>query len=344
MRHFLVLLAAFALLAAVPVGAAARPGPAGARSVDPAIAYWTEARIAHAIPRDFVRLANGKFVPAAKGGPGGGGGGGGAKPVTGASWTGGSTIVKQSGRVLFHLRSGDYICSASVVDDADDPTYSVIVTAGHCVYDEENHEFATMWVYYPSFDTSPTYTCAQATYGCWAARALFAHSGFTSQSGFTATATLYDFGFAVVRAGGNGGSVSPQLDALGSYSVNPTLTSSPGIGYAFGYPAGGQYAPGIDLTYCKGSIGTDPYNANRTWKIGCDMTGGSSGGPWLYGTSDPGSAGRSEGTVFSVNSYTYSGVKAMHGPKFNANTQAVLDAALAAAPDDNGLDTHIVGP
>ena len=270
MRRLLVLLAAVALLAASPVSVAARPGPTSARGVDPVIAYWTNERIRNAIPRDFVRQSNGRFVPAAK--PGGGGGGG--KAVGGASWAGGDTIVKQSGRVLFHLRSGDYICSASVVDDGGDAAYSVIVTAGHCVYDEDNHEFATMWLYIPSFDTAPTYTCASATYGCWVARELFVHNGFASETGFTSTSTVYDFGFAVVSSGGKGGGVNPQLDTLGSYAVNTSLSSSPGTGYAFGYPAGGTYAPGNDLTYCKGSIGTDPFNANRTWKVACDMTGG----------------------------------------------------------------------
>jgi hypothetical protein len=340
MRRLPALLVALALLACLPAATAARPAAGGARTVDPAIAYWTAERIRHAVPRDFVRTPDGGFTPAAK--PGGGGGGGGSKSVTGASWTGGGPIVKQSGRVLFHLAGGDWICSASVVDDGGDASYSVILTAGHCAYDEATHQFATNWVYYPSFDTSPTYDCANATYGCWAAQALFVHTGFASESGFTATATLYDFAFAVVGTGGNPG-VNPQLDALGSYAINTSLTRAPsGGGYAFGYPAAGKYSPGIDLTYCKGSISTDPYNLGRTWKIGCDMTGGSSGGPWLYGTSNPGSPS-SEGTLFSLNSYTYSGVRAMHGPKFNANTNAVLQAALAATPAaDGAIDTTVV--
>ena len=39
--------------------------------------------------------------------------------VTGASWTGGGKMLTTTGRVLFHLSSGDYICSGSVVDDGD---------------------------------------------------------------------------------------------------------------------------------------------------------------------------------------------------------------------------------
>ena len=320
MRRFIVLLAAFVLLAALPVSAAARPGPTSARGVDPAIAYWTAARIAHAIPRDFIRNSNGKFIPMAR--PGGGGG------VAGKSWPNGGTIVEQSGRVLFTLGGVDYICSASVVDDGNDANYSVIVTAAHCAYDEVANVFATNWVYYPSFDTSPTYSCGQATYGCWSAKELVVHHGFADRPGFDDIAVQYDWAFAIVGAGGKSGQ-NPQLDSHGSYEL--AVSTTPTTGYAFGYPAAGKYH-GLDLTYCQGAIGTDPYNDDNNWKIVCDMTGGSSGGPWLQDTSAPQTLA-TEGRVFSVNSYGYSGVKAMHGPKFNANTTTSYNRALSDSPN-----------
>ena len=333
MRRIFVVLAALALLATFPASVAARPEPTGARGVDPAIAYWTKERIESAIPRDFVRTLSDTFVPAAKpGGPGGGGGGG--KAVTGASWTAGGAVLDQSGRVLFTLSGVNYICSASVVDDSK-ASYSVVVTAGHCVYDEVADVFATNWVYMPRFDTAPTYDCAANPNGCWAARALVIHHGFADQESFNGTTVQFDWGFAVVSTGGPPGQAD-QLDArYGSYALDAGSFPAPNPGYAFGYPAGGKYSPGLDLVYCKGAIGSDPFNGNLNWKIGCDMTGGSSGGPWLKDTSNPGTT---EGQVFSVNSYTYSGVKAMHGPKFNANTSASYNAAKNANPDDSGID------
>ena len=45
------------------------------------------------------------------------------------------------------------------------------------------------------------------------------------------------------------------------------------------------------------------------------------------------------GTVNSVTSYGYSGVKAMFGPKFNANTQSTYNAALTGTP----TATNVVG-
>ena len=95
--------------------------------------------------------------------------------------------------------------------------------------------------------------------------------------------------------------------------------------YAFGYPAAGKYK-GNKLTYCAGNIIQDVYNANKTWGLACDMTGGSSGGGWFKDFNE----GTGVGSLGSLNSYGYSGIKNMYGPKFNANTQDVYNAADGA--------------
>ncbi len=66
----------------------------------------------------------------------------------------------------------------------------------------------------------------------------------------------------------------------------------------------------------------------------CDMTGGSSGGPWLLNASSGYGA-----KLRSLNSYGYSGVKNMYGPIFNAQTTATFNAANAAT-----TGTIAVGP
>ncbi len=108
----------------------------------------------------------------------------------------------------------------------------------------------------------------------------------------------------------------------------PKSFTAPKVGdqtYNFGYPAAGKYH-GYDLTYCADQIFNDPQNANLTFGVDCDMTGGSSGGPWLGGFN----TGTGAGTVDSVNSYGYGGVKKEYGPKFNAQTSATFNAALTA--------------
>ncbi len=109
--------------------------------------------------------------------------------------------------------------------------------------------------------------------------------------------------------------------SVGSYPIAyPAISTGQGV-HAFGYPAAGRYK-GKDLTYCAGNTFNDPNNSNLTWGIACNMTGGSSGGPWIGGFTQAGG-----GTLTSLNSYGYSGLSNMYGPKFNANTQAVYNRA-----------------
>jgi hypothetical protein len=105
--------------------------------------------------------------------------------------------------------------------------------------------------------------------------------------------------------------------------------TAPAVGsqtFNFGYPAAGKYH-GYDLTYCSDQIFNDPLNQNLTFGVDCDMTGGSSGGPWLGNFNSSTGAG----TVDSVNSYGYGGQKKEYGPKFNANTSATFNASLNAS-------------
>jgi hypothetical protein len=224
------------------------------------------------------------------------------------------------------MDGGDWVCSASAVTDSR-AGFSLVLTAGHCAYDEVNEAFATNWTYIPSFDTAPTFTCAQTTYGCWttAAGGLVVHNGYASAGGFNTQATVHDFAIAFVGPGGKNGTT--QLDSLGTYGIAYPAISTGGTVHAFGYPAAGRYH-GKDLTYCTGPTFNDPYNNNLTWGIKCNMTGGSSGGPWIAGFTN------AAGTLASLNSYGYSGLSNMYGPKFNSNTQAVYNTANSATAND----------
>lgn len=323
--------------AAVPAGAdrdAAQERTEHARI----LAYWTPERMRAAIPRDFVRHPDGTFrlEPTPMLDP---------ASSSGKSWTTtdgkGGVVQARTGKVYFVMGRTGYVCSGSVADDGGAGTNSLVLTAGHCLYDGKKYSrtnelagFATNWLFIPDFDSLPnlnTTNCALADtkYGCWTAKALVVHRGFASQRNFTSTATRYDFGFAVVGAGGKS---SGALDVAvgGSYAVDTDpLDNSPKVTdvlSAFGYPAGSPYG-GKDLVYCSGPITTDANNADATWGMPCDMTGGSSGGPWLAGVDSTGAGG----TLSSLNSYGYSGVKYMYGPMFNKDTKAVYDAALLRA-------------
>ncbi len=282
------------------------------------VAHWTAARMAAATPRDFVYEPGRGFQP--KGKPGGGGGG----TTTGASWNSGGAIKERAGKVYFEMGGSGYVCSGAVASDARSG-YSLVLTAGHCAYDETAGAFATNWLFIPDFDQLPTFTCSQTQYGCWTAQALVVHSGYATAGSFNTQATVHDFAFAVVGPGGHDGTT--QLDTtVGAFNVAVPGFTAPGqSAYAFGYPAAGRYK-GKDLVYCNGSIFEDPYNDELTWGLPCNMTGGSSGGPWLSNFS----TGTGSGSLSSLNSYGYSGVTAMHGPKFTSKTTNVYNAANTA--------------
>ena len=317
-RSSLALLAALVLVVvpavAGPAGAAGR----GQSERDRILAYWTTERLHSAVPRDFVKTDHG-FAPKAR--PGGGGSG----AITGASWIKGGAILKASGKVYFSMDGGNWVCSGSVVSD-NRTGASIVLTAGHCAYDEtadgNPNGFATNWVFIPEYDTNPTLAnCNNTTHGCWTASALVVHQGYATAGGFNDQATVHDFAFAVVGPGGKSG--TSQLDStVGSF---PILFSGDVSGqklYSFGYPAAGKYH-GNDLVYCAGNVFTDDLNNDDTWGMACGMTGGSSGGPWLSGFNE----GTGSGTLRSLNSYGYSGIKNMYGPKFNDNTGDVFNAA-----------------
>lgn len=315
MRTRLPAIVAMALLVGltVPTVTGARPAQSAAQAEHARIlAYWTPERVASAQPREFVRTEVGfAQAPIPRARPGGGGGG------TGASWTGNGTIELRSGRVLFAMGGSNWICSGSVVNGGAGGSSATVLTAGHCVYDGADG-WATNWLFIPDFDDAPTYACADTAFGCWTATRLGANADFVSGGGFGNDTVHVDYGFALVGPGGKAGDV--DLDSVGgTYELKTTETSLSDTQWAFGYPAAKKYK-GKDLVYCTGSLIADPYGAD-TWGMACNQTGGSSGGPWLHGTTDPATP---TGTVSSNNSYGYSNLSYMFGPKFNTETSTVV--------------------
>jgi hypothetical protein len=228
------------------------------------------------------------------------------------------------GRVFFALRASLYSCSASVVTDGR-TGYSLVLTAAHCVIDKGR--FATMWTFIPEYDSDPVAfnDCSSSKHGCWTAQALFVHSNFAAQKGFNTTAITHDFAFALLGPGGLTGAASLESAVGGTFGIAFSGPSAGATVTALGYPAGSPY-DGTDLVYCQGPIGQDPRVGNATWRLPCDMTGGSSGGGWLTGDPTTFSA-----VLRSLNSYGYTGEEAMYGPKFNTRAQAVYNAANGSA-------------
>ena len=98
--------------------------------------------------------------------------------------------------------------------------------------------------------------------------------------------------------------------------------------YAFGYPQASPY-DGQKLTYCAGNDIADTWGGTSDFGLSCNMTGGSSGGPWFINFNST----NGTGSLNSLNSFKYTSgrfTKYMYGPYFGAYTQRTYNAANAA--------------
>jgi V8-like Glu-specific endopeptidase len=204
--------------------------------------------------------------------------------------------------VFFTLAGNDYVCSGSAVRSANKDT---VLTAGHCVNSGPG-EFASSWVFVPG------YKDGERPYGTWTARRLYAPTAWTQEGNIDR-----DVGFAVLDTHEG----VHLTDAVGGQPIAFNVPRSQ-VTYAFGYPSVGQYN-GHSLVYCTGKSRQDTYGS-RDQGIPCDMTDGSSGGPWLS-RFDPSTG---NGVLTSVNSFGYDGMPdVMWGPYLDDVVQDVYTKA-----------------
>ncbi|MGG5751962.1 trypsin-like serine peptidase [Zafaria sp. Z1313] len=208
--------------------------------------------------------------------------------------------VPHIGKVFFTLGGQDYVCSGNSVVSGND---SVVSTAGHCL-NEGPGSFASEFVFVPAYENG------SAPYGQWPAETLYAPTAWIQQGDMSV-----DTAFAVLAEQG-GQSLADAVGASGVQFNAPT-----GQQYtAYGYPAASPFN-GQTLKSCSGTATPDSINPGfGTQGIPCDMTGGSSGGPWFINATHGGYQN-------SVNSYGYGGVNAMFGPRWANVIQDSYEAA-----------------
>lgn len=212
--------------------------------------------------------------------------------------------VKHIGKVFFTLAGANYVCSGNSVSAGNKST---VATAGHCL-NEGPGTFATNFVFVPAYENGT------APYGQWTATSLHAPTQWSSSGDMA-----YDTGFAVVGRNASGQALA---DVVGASAV--AFNQARGLTYkSFGYPAASPFN-GETLKSCAGTASNDSYNPQfKTQGIPCDMTGGSSGGPWFIGAS-------SSGAQNSVNSYGYDRSAVMYGPYWGSVIQQAYTSAAKA--------------
>lgn len=289
MKRAGVLLAAlFALGVLSPPAQAVPPAKAKAvgQSRDEVVAYWTAERMRGAKPVE--RAKGGKQPQSRKQ----------TYPFTRYEPT---TYPAMHGKVFFTERGVNYVCSGTALTSGNK---SVVWTAGHCV-NEGPGQFVTNWAFVPA------YKDGARPYGTWAARTLLTTAPWQQSGDFG-----YDEGAAVVSKNAAGQSLTDVVGGRG-IAFNQAYEQRY---LAHGYPAAAPFTGGR-MYICDAPFGTRDTSASpATIGIGCDMTGGSSGGGWVVGNN-----------VLSVTSYGYQSLKnVLFGPYQGSVAQQLYTSAAAS--------------
>ncbi|WP_308797991.1 trypsin-like serine peptidase [Agromyces silvae] len=270
-----------------------------------AAAYWTPERMRSAIPADVLvsdAEASAHVTEVEAGAPVtyGGAETGGERQPQGSVRSQASTVASSGvGKVFFQLDGWNYVCSGNSVDAGNG---SVVATAGHCVHGGgESESFASRWVFVPGYHEGA------APYGIWTATALSVTEPWSMNRDYS-----YDAGFVKVAK------VDGRTLAQAAGASPIAFNQSRGLDYtSYGYPAASPF-DGETVKSCVGTATPDPFWQTQSQGIPCDMTGGSSGGPWLLAS----------GAQNSVNSFGYNGVPGvMFGPYYGS----VAHSAYATA-------------
>jgi V8-like Glu-specific endopeptidase len=231
-----------------------------------------------------------------------------------------------TGKLFFSIPgAGNFVCSASSVNSEN---RSVVWTAGHCVVSptDSGPVWHTNVLFVPGYKAQGS--CAATPYGCWTAKQLWSLGGWAFTGLFE-----YDHGAIVANLGGNGlpRKVGDRIGWLGFTANIPQDQHW----HVHGYPAAAPF-DGLHHEICTSQLAvTDlptgiPFVDPETSGIGCDQTGGTSGGPWVINFSGVGGA---TNLLNGNNSYRYTGggVNALrlYGPYFGAGAVALRDAAQA---------------
>lgn len=238
---------------------------------------------------------------------------------------------KTTGKLFFTIPGkGNYVCSASSVNSANN---SVVWTAGHCVYSPDIHQWHTNFLFVPgrAYGGSP--------YGSWTVKQAWTLGGWSSNG-----LLEYDHGALVMNLGGSGvpGKIGQKVGFLGFIANASRLQHW----HIHGYPQAardlGSTPPGAQFDgehheICAsawamddmptGTAGADP----QTIGVGCDQTGGTSGGPWVVNFG--GMAGANN-FLNGNNSYRYPGPNPpenlkLFSPYFGDGAVSLRDAAQA---------------
>jgi hypothetical protein len=272
---------------------------------------------------------------------GGGAGGGASDTVINAEWTSGGYVQTAAGRLYFEMPNnerrrgpwGAYVCSGTVVTETTSGR-SIVLTAAHCVFDDVNKSYARNVLFIPdqagTTGSGTDTNCANDPLGCWVPSFGVVDVEWTTRT--FPDNIAWDYAYYVVDdTGAHAGNYAP--DALDSavdtlavpFSTPYSDDTDPGASSVdFTHALGYSYSEDPKLMYCAEDMTTE--GSVNWWLPSCGLSGGSSGGPWVQ----PMTAG--DGPVISVNSWGYTNLPGMAGPRLDVSSAHCLMTMAESTP------------
>lgn len=227
---------------------------------------------------------------------------------------------------LLIIDGGTHRCSASIVTS---DSRRVLATAAHCVW------LRGRWTLDGAYFV-PGYDGGTEPWGRWAVEAAWVpRSWQQANSPIEAVASAHDVAFVRLAPNRSGQLAEDVLGSQGIwFDAPPTTTVT-----ALGYPATGEF-DGQQLEGCTGPAHAEPeprhagegngQSDGEVLILDCDMTEGSSGGPWLVGSRSAAGEGQVIGVVSGISGSDL--ISARYG--------AEAEQAYRAADTNSGLDTE----
>jgi len=232
-----------------------------------------------------------------------------------------------AGQLFFTIPGqGDFICSGSSINSTNN---SVIWTAGHCV-NTPGTGFHTNFLFQPGRREG------SAPFGSWTVKQAFTTNQWANTGQFE-----FDHGALVARLGGTSNNKLGVAVGFLGFLANASRLQQWSL---HGWPAAprilnqtppGAQFDGLHHEICHSAFGaTDDPSVNGgalANGVGCDKTGGTSGGPWIVDFSGVGGA---TNFVNGNNSYRYTGPNPpenlkLFSPHFEAAAVNLRNAAQA---------------